>query len=157
MFLALRFAKKKYREIRDRKQETYRLQSEAEPPERRSGDGWLDPQTSSLEGPVRAPNRHSNIGLVASDTTSPPAPHLTEIENGAKNTQEKKPETPEQIAAKKRRRKYRLKIILAMFLPFTLQALDTTVIASALPLIAREFSALICSLVSTVEMVKRKD
>ncbi len=43
---------------------------------------------------------------------------------------------------KRRRRKYRLKIIIGLFAPFTLQALDTTIIASALKFIADDFRAL---------------
>jgi hypothetical protein len=43
-------------------------------------------------------------------------------------------------AAKRRRKKYRLKVIFGLVGPFTLQALDTTIIASALPFIAKAFS-----------------
>lgn len=48
-------------------------------------------------------------------------------------------ETPQQKAEKSRRRKYRWRIIAGLMLPFTLQALDTTIIASALPYIAEDF------------------
>lgn len=47
---------------------------------------------------------------------------------------------PEMVAEKKRRRIYRWKIILGLFSPFCLQALDTTIVASALPYIAQDFS-----------------
>ena len=40
---------------------------------------------------------------------------------------------------KKRRMKYRLKILFGLVAPFTLQSLDTTIIASALPFIAQDF------------------
>lgn len=40
---------------------------------------------------------------------------------------------------KKRWRRYRLKLIISLLAPFTLQALDTTIIASALPYIAASF------------------
>src|SRR5690242_16006178 len=40
---------------------------------------------------------------------------------------------------KKRRRKYRWKVLLGLMMPFALQALDTTIIASALPFIATDF------------------
>ncbi len=52
----------------------------------------------------------------------------------------KKELTPEEQAEKKRRRKYRLKILLGLVAPFTLQALDMTIVASALPFIATDFS-----------------
>lgn len=48
--------------------------------------------------------------------------------------------TPEEKAEKKRMRKYRFKIVLGLFAPFTLQALNTTIVAAALPTIAAEFS-----------------
>jgi len=40
---------------------------------------------------------------------------------------------------KKRRRKYRWKVLFGLMMPFALQALDTTIIASALPFIATDF------------------
>ncbi len=45
------------------------------------------------------------------------------------------------LAEKKRMRNYRLKILFGLVLPFTLQGLDTTIIASALPFIATDFGA----------------
>ncbi|KAJ5912356.1 hypothetical protein N7504_001239 [Penicillium tannophilum] len=47
--------------------------------------------------------------------------------------------SPEEKAAKKKRRVYRWKLILGLFGPFCLQSLDTTIIASALPYIAEDF------------------
>lgn len=52
----------------------------------------------------------------------------------------KEPMSEEQRVQRKRRRNYRLKVILGLAMPFTLQALDTTIIASALPFIAKDFS-----------------
>ena len=52
----------------------------------------------------------------------------------------KKTVSPEQVAEKRRRNVYRWKIILGLFSPYCLQALDTTIIASALPFIAEDFS-----------------
>ncbi|KAK4249349.1 hypothetical protein C7999DRAFT_12809 [Corynascus novoguineensis] len=51
-------------------------------------------------------------------------------------------EISEERAEKKRRRKYRLRVIMGLFLPFALQALDTTIIASALTSIAQDFHEL---------------
>ncbi|KAJ5681424.1 uncharacterized protein N7477_001364 [Penicillium maclennaniae] len=48
--------------------------------------------------------------------------------------------TSEELAESKRRTTYRWKIILGLFSPFCLQALDTTIVASALPYIAEDFN-----------------
>lgn len=48
--------------------------------------------------------------------------------------------SPEEKAEQHRRRSYRWKIVFGLFAPFTLQALDTTIVAAALPTIAVEFS-----------------
>ncbi|KAK0649799.1 major facilitator superfamily domain-containing protein [Cercophora newfieldiana] len=48
-------------------------------------------------------------------------------------------DSTEERTEKKRRRTYRYKVIFGLFMPFTLQALDTTIIASALPFIAEDF------------------
>lgn len=53
---------------------------------------------------------------------------------------EKKIPSAEDVAEKKRRNVYRWKIILGLFSPYCLQALDTTIVASALPFIAEDFS-----------------
>jgi hypothetical protein len=55
-----------------------------------------------------------------------------------KNAQKTDP-SPDEVAEKKRRRSYRWKIIFGLWCPFALQALDTTIIASALPYIATDF------------------
>jgi hypothetical protein len=66
----------------------------------------------------------------------------TELEdtraNGATATQDNI--AREDLAEKKRKRKYRWKVLLGLALPFALQALDMTIIASALPYIATDFS-----------------
>lgn len=59
--------------------------------------------------------------------------------NTAAPAKAKKELTPEEIADKKRRNVYRWKLIAGLFGPFALQALDTTIIASALSDIATEF------------------
>ncbi|KAJ5400241.1 hypothetical protein N7465_010730 [Penicillium sp. CMV-2018d] len=48
--------------------------------------------------------------------------------------------TPEEVAEQKRKNVYRWKIILGLFSPYCLQALDTTIVASALPFIAEDFN-----------------
>ncbi|CAN8102695.1 unnamed protein product [Discula destructiva] len=52
---------------------------------------------------------------------------------------EMKAPTLEEEAEQRRRRSYRWKVVLGLFAPFTLQALDTTIVAAALPTIAAEF------------------
>lgn len=49
--------------------------------------------------------------------------------------------TPEEKAEKKRRNIYRWKLVLGLFGPFALQALDTTIVASALKRIAEDFGS----------------
>lgn len=56
-----------------------------------------------------------------------------------KNIKVKKERSPEEIADKRRRAAYRWKLIAGLCGPFALQALDTTIIASALSDIATEF------------------
>ena len=46
----------------------------------------------------------------------------------------------ESPAEKKARRIHRWKVVFGLFAPFALQALDTTIIAAALPFIAQDFS-----------------
>ncbi|TQV93789.1 tetracycline efflux protein [Cordyceps javanica] len=60
--------------------------------------------------------------------------------DAARASNTKKELSPEEIADKRRRRVYRWKLIAGLFGPFALQALDTTIIASALSDIATEFN-----------------
>lgn len=46
------------------------------------------------------------------------------------------------LAESKRRRKHKYKVLFGLALPFALQSLDTTIIASALPFIAADFGML---------------
>ncbi|KAJ5570990.1 hypothetical protein N7535_004650 [Penicillium sp. DV-2018c] len=57
-------------------------------------------------------------------------------------TKWKKLPSPEQAAEKSRNRIYRWKIVLGLFAPYCLQAMDTTIVASALPYIAEDFNQL---------------
>lgn len=60
-------------------------------------------------------------------------------DDAAHDAKPKKERSPEEIADKKRRSAYRWKLIAGLCGPFALQALDTTIIASALSDIATEF------------------
>ncbi|EAQ83590.1 hypothetical protein CHGG_09994 [Chaetomium globosum CBS 148.51] len=126
MYLAYKYAKKRYRAHQEAK--------------------LADP-TASHTTPS-APNGtqpDDTRGLTASsDEPGVPTPYdpspLAATPGHTNPDDAKTKETPEELAEKKRRRKYRLRIILGLFLPFTLQALDTTIIASALKFIAVDFN-----------------
>ncbi|KAL2128679.1 hypothetical protein VTI74DRAFT_8838 [Chaetomium olivicolor] len=126
MYYAYKYAKKKRQERQKRK------------PEERSGsDTRADTRDGTTFDDTRAltTSRNGQDSLPPNDLSS--ASPLPEP-----STETKPIPTPEELAEKKRRRKYRLKLILGLFLPFTLQALDTTIIASALKFIADDFHEL---------------
>ncbi|KAK0710480.1 major facilitator superfamily domain-containing protein [Apiosordaria backusii] len=101
MYLAVRYAKKKYRQHRQQ------------------------PPPTQQQPPF---STSSHVSSASSSNTIIPPP------------QEESTSAQDAKAAKSRRRTYRLKIILGLFLPYTLQALDTTIIASALPSIVSDFN-----------------
>ncbi len=122
MYLAYKYVKKRKRE-----REQAKAAEEARP---RATE--TQPQDGVLSDDTRA--------LTASRPSSA-QDHPAPISSTPAEPESKPKETPEERAEKKRRRAYRLKIILGLFAPFTLQALDTTIIASALKFIADDFSA----------------
>jgi hypothetical protein len=133
MYLAYKYAKKKYRERQEAKRAVQPLPDETEPC---TQDGARFNDTIALTASPN--NTHDPFPF---DTSHP----TLAAEDSSKVTQQesRKPEdaeSPEERAEKARRRRYRLKIILGLFAPFTLQALDTTIIASALKFIADDFS-----------------
>lgn len=73
------------------------------------------------------------------EQTSSDASQSPLADDAPKSTKVKKERSPEEIADKKRRAAYRWKLIAGLCGPFALQALDTTIIASALSDIATEF------------------
>ncbi|KAJ5818930.1 Major facilitator superfamily domain general substrate transporter [Penicillium riverlandense] len=79
----------------------------------------------------------AGVSIPAPVSTPGPEPHAD-----PKQEKKKAELSPEELAEKKRRRVYRWKIIFGLFFPFALQALDTTIVASALPFIARDFGEL---------------
>lgn len=118
MYLAVRYAKKQYRAYHDRKAAKHH------------------PQVSLGGAHTRDAARFEDTAAL----TAPPASASQAVDNSGSAKDAKRTETPEERAEKKRRRRYRLKIILGLFAPYTLQALDTTIIASALKFIADDFS-----------------
>lgn len=125
MYLAVRYARRQYKEYQSRKLAQKRL------PVNQDGTGTQEDGQFSDTTALTAPT-----DLAAHIHSSTPATP----DNSDRTKETKRKETPEERAEKKRRRKYRLKIILGLFLPYTLQALDTTIIASALKFIAEDFS-----------------
>ncbi|KAG7294164.1 hypothetical protein NEMBOFW57_004233 [Staphylotrichum longicolle] len=124
MYLAYKYARKRYRERQESKAADQSLPGKTTPTA--SNNGVLSDERAGLTVSSLPPTRDG-----PSPTLESPAIADTEPK-----------ETPEERADKKRRRKYRLKIILGLFAPFTLQALDTTIIASALKFIADDFNEL---------------
>ncbi|KAK1753190.1 major facilitator superfamily domain, general substrate transporter [Echria macrotheca] len=122
MFLAVKYAKKKIRENKEKKAQ--------------SNDATQQQVTTpSSELPTATPKNPTHqtdeppTSRPGSPNTPPPAEHHPNHV-----------ETPEEAAEKKRRRIYRYKIVFGLAFPFMLQALDTTIIASALPYIATDFN-----------------
>ncbi|GAB1317907.1 Tetracycline efflux protein [Madurella fahalii] len=117
MYLAVRYAKTQYRGYQERKAAQQQL-------------------------PTSPGGAHSQGAARFDDTTALTSPSLSAPripDNSSKAKDATPKETQEERAEKKRRRKYRLKIILGLFAPYTLQALDTTIIASAVKFIADDF------------------
>ncbi|KAK3313184.1 major facilitator superfamily domain-containing protein [Apodospora peruviana] len=123
MYVAYKYGKRKYRERQERK----------------------DAETVAATAPEYDVDYRQHSPIHSPDGLLAPVPlygntDLTEKKNGKDNKTKKLELTPEEKAERSRRRKYRFKIIFGLFLPFTLQTLDTTIIASALPFIARDFN-----------------
>lgn len=108
-------------------------------------------QPKATQNTSRATRLYSQDGTALDDTTalavsldgpSSPTPNDASAISPPRtaDAQPKEEETPEERADKKRRRTYRWKIMVGLFAPYTLQALDTTIIASALKFIAEDFS-----------------
>ncbi|KAK4235818.1 major facilitator superfamily domain-containing protein [Achaetomium macrosporum] len=134
MYLAYKYARKKYRERQAAKAAVQALPDETGP---YTQDG---PRFNDKSALTASPsNDHDRVH---SDTSyhSPAAEDQSKVRKPDPKAEDT--ETPEERAEKARRRKYRLKIIAGLFLPFTLQALDTTIIASALKFIADDFHEL---------------
>jgi hypothetical protein len=121
MYLAVRYAKKKYGERQKRKATSSR-DAEAFPLR-------TTPTTPTTVGADVLPTQGDHG----------PASSIHGSEDGARERQT----AEEKAEKKKRQRAYRYRIIFGLMMPFTLQALDTTIIASALPTIAADFGMLV--------------
>ena len=128
MYLAYKTARKKYKAHQEQKAAQQQEQTAYTGPDAQDvayPNNTYPPPATYTQG-VFIPNADPSL------TPSPANPDKKDAKS--------KEETPEQIAEKKRRRKYRLKLLLGLFAPFALSALDTTIIASALKFIAEDFS-----------------
>jgi len=74
-------------------------------------------------------------------TSENATPSVAETSNGNNDMV-----SSQSVHKKKQKRKYRWKILFGLFAPFALQALDTTIIASAFHFIAADFGKCVCSL-----------
>ncbi|KAL2163240.1 hypothetical protein VTH06DRAFT_5296 [Thermothelomyces fergusii] len=105
---------------------------------------WKEQQAKEAE------QRRPAAGIASADetrtlTTSSDGPAVTLPSDPsplATHDEAEREERADGQTEKKRRRTYRLKIILGLFLPLALQALDTTIIASELKFIAEDFHEL---------------
>lgn len=134
MILAYRWARKKHQQ---------RQQA-------RDDEPLASPPTNTIELPIQAhaeATGQHGTNKEPSQSLEPPA--NTAVQDGipaaVKSAQavaktEKSEAAPEEKAEQRRKRAYRWKIVIGLFAPFTLQSLDTTIIASALPFIASDFS-----------------
>ncbi|KAF2103675.1 MFS general substrate transporter [Rhizodiscina lignyota] len=120
MYLAYKYAKKKSRERKEAK----------------AAEAAKSPSTDAQP--------HGQQDAVVSDEIEAAAP--SKVHAAGTNDEKTKQPSPgdhemseEDRIQKKKRRNYRLKIIFGLAAPFALQALDTTIVASALPFIAKDF------------------
>jgi hypothetical protein len=125
MYFAFKKAKKKYNERKQAKAVDISVLN--------AGLPLSDVQPAVPHDPI--PSDHNEISAPLRDNTV-----LTDEEKAQSLVVEKNDTPQEDPLEKKRRRKYRLKIIFGLAAPFALISLDTTIIASALPFIAEDFS-----------------
>ncbi|KAK2616999.1 hypothetical protein QQS21_000088 [Conoideocrella luteorostrata] len=88
-----------------------------------------------------APVGKTHHGQATADSLAKSEPDVAQVDAKDENDKKDKiPPTPDEERADKTRRLiYRLKLCFGLFGPFALQALDTTIVASALAVIATEF------------------
>lgn len=134
MILAYRWAKKK-----NQQRQQARDDEPSQPPPTNTIELPIQPHSEPAARHPAAretPQSLETPSNAAGDGVSPVATKGAEA-----GTKIEKPEaTPEEKAEQRRKRAYRWKIVIGLFAPFTLQSLDTTIIASALPFIASDFS-----------------
>jgi len=136
MFLAAKYARKKYKERQQRNVEGATELEQRLPPESHGMPvNGVEPPTADGNHPQSPAARPNTI----QDYARLDDPVLSKSDVAKPHGSSHDDDTT--AAEKRRRRVYRYKIIFGLFMPFTLQALDTTIIASALPFIAGDFGA----------------
>lgn len=144
MYFAIKYARKKHKERQAAKlagtsaQDPAEAQVLAQPSVEQPGVEQLSAQPKAVEDEkAEVPVDRTNVeaGPVQQDVAVPAAAVKSGDADPVVSDEEK--------LQKKKRRAYRTKIIFGLVAPFALQALDTTIIASALPYIAKDFSTTI--------------
>jgi hypothetical protein len=137
MFLAAKYVRKKYKERQQRNGEGAMELGQRLPGSHEVNNA--EPFTTNnsprpFQTATPKPNSRQEYNRLDEQSLSRP-----DVNRPQRDSYDPEKETPQETAEKKRRRIYRYKIIFGLFMPFTLQALDTTIIASALPFIANDF------------------
>ncbi|KAJ9156667.1 Major facilitator superfamily domain, general substrate transporter [Pleurostoma richardsiae] len=134
MYLAYKYIRRKYQEQREVKSQDRTVGT------RTGADAEADYElvSSGRDGAqalTRPPGTPSPLvdGVEVMTKQTEASSRRPGIKKGKQNA------TPEEIADAKRRRNLRYKVMFGLALPFALQSLDTTIIASALPFIADDF------------------
>lgn len=140
MFLAYRWARTKYQERRQEHDDA--------PPAPPASFMEIPLQQRPGPGAGHAAALEASASFEASPITTGNWNQATTTTREHKSKSKPKPKprhqepslTPEEKAEKHRRQVYRWKVVIGLFAPFLLQSLDTTIIAAALPFIAKDFS-----------------
>lgn len=137
MFVAYRWARKQYQQ----RQQT-RHDKPLEPPTTNTTElPRLSHPEAAPRGPaIRDTSPSLDSSSIAVTSGNPAVTKSAKVENQSQSQSEKPEPSPEEKAEQRRRRAYRWRIVIGLIAPFTLQSLDTTIIASALPFIASDFS-----------------
>ncbi|KAL1870246.1 hypothetical protein Daus18300_005311 [Diaporthe australafricana] len=135
MFLAYRWARKRYQQRQQARDD--------EPLESPPTNTVELPRRSHPEAALRGPATRDTSPSLYSPSNAVTTGSPAATKSAKAGIQTEKPEaSPEEKAEQRRRRAYRWRIVLGLVAPFTLQSLDTTIIASALPFIASDFNEL---------------
>lgn len=134
MILAYRWARKKHQQRQQRRDD-----EPSQPPPTNTIEVPLQPHSASATRD--SATRETSQSLKSPSNAAGNEASIAAKKDATAGAKTEKPEpTPEEKAEQRRKRSYRWKIVIGLFAPFTLQSLDTTIIASALPFIASDFS-----------------
>ncbi|PSR82923.1 major facilitator superfamily domain-containing protein [Coniella lustricola] len=137
MFLAYRFARRKYKEHQAAKaSEQHQYQPQLDQDGAAQQQQQQQQGEAQHEGASTSGQKAAAIDYSVQQRVSEPATTETTFKESKVTVL-----TPEEKVDKKRRMVYRLKVVFGLSMPFMLQALDTTIVAAALPTIAAEFNS----------------